>query len=482
MSSIGNTYLKLLLFILSFGLSARLVSQVAVLDTTNELSNPLTMAEQLDLNNYLLLASSSGQIVVIDWVLRQGADINWKTGENATPIMIAVTNNKVPAVKVLLRYKPDLNTMTIYSETPLLAAVKNGNLEIAELLIRDSADINLADKHGASPLHYASIYGSLDITDMLLYYEAKIDSKTNDGTTPLLSAIWSGYRDIADLLIQKGANCEEKDNQGFTPLMVAAQNGDTIMIELLLKKRVSLYETNDFNYDALDIAIRSDKSGAVKYLLGKGYNWNKKLPNTTNPFSIAVKYSRTDITKILKEYKVPENTPFGFDQVIISASAKFCFHDYYTGFNLAFKEPHLNGGIIAGFDFKPDYTRVLIKVNENTFYQYQDKSYLGYAGVFKEIPLTNRPFRANWSFSSSVVAAYSFGNKLKGSDISPGNVFKVIPSVGFKRAGNSFSVYGNIDYLKTEFYKIGPLWFRLGVSFNMFLDHDRAPLKNIKWY
>jgi ankyrin repeat protein len=482
MLSFCKPYLRVLLLIFLLSIPGSLVSQIVVLDTTMELSNPLTADEKLDLNSYLMLSASSGNVIAIDWLLRYGAEIDVKTAENATPLMLAVVNNKTDAVNFLLKYKPDVNIKTLFSETPLLAAVKNGNLEIAEALIRDSANINLSDKNGSAPLHYASIYGYFYLTDMLLYYEAEKDLKSGDGTTPLMAAIWSGYADIADLLIQKGANCEEKDNQGFTPLMIAAQNGDTVIMEMLLKKQVNVFEINNYNYDALDMAIKSNQKQAIEYLFRKGYKWDKKLPNTINPYSIAIKYGRLDITHILEKNQVPENHRLGFDQVAISASVKLSIHDYFTGVNLAFKEPLLNGGIIAGFDFKPGYTRVLVKVNEYTYYQYQDKSSVAYGGIFKDIPVTDHPYGGNWSFTSSVVAAYAFGNKLKGTNITPGNIFKIMPSVGFKWAGNHFFIYGNIDYMKTKFYKVGPVWLRIGLAYNMFLDNERAPGKAIKWY
>jgi ankyrin repeat protein len=477
-----NQYQKIILLIFLLIISSGLYSQVVVLDTTMEMNHPLSINEQLDMNNYLLLASSSGVVPAIHWLLRHGAEVDCKTGENATALMLAVASNKTEAVKAILQYKPDVDVMTLYSETPLLASVKNGNIEIAEALIRDSADINLADINGATPLHYASIYGSFYITDMLLYYNAKIDIKSVDGTTPLMAAIWSGYADIADILIQNGANCEEKDNQGFTPLMLAAQNGDTIIMEMLLQKRVNLYELNNFKYDALDNSIRSNQKEVIEYLFRKGYKWDRKLPNTINPYSVAVKYGRIDITRILKKNQVPENHHFGFDQVAISTSIKFSFHDYFTGINLALKEPLLNTGIIAGLDIKPGYTRVLVKVNDYTYYQYYDKSSIAYAGIFKDIPLTNHPFGGNWFFNSSVAAAYAFGNKLRGTNIAPGNQFKIIPSLGFKWTGSNISLYGNFDYMKTKFYRIGPVWLRLGIAYNMFLDNERAPGKTIKWY
>ncbi len=482
MSSFSNKYLQQLLLIFLLSIPAGLISQIVELDTTVSLHTPLTSAEQLDMNNYLMIAASTGHIPAIQWLLKNGAEINSKTYENVTPLMFAVANNETEAVKTLLQYQPDVNTKTLYSETPLLAAVKNNNLEITEALIRDSADINLSDGFGVTPLHYASIYGYFYIIDMLLYYEANLDIKSNDGTTPLMAAIWSGFADITDLLIQKGSNCEEKDTQGFTPFMLAAQNGDTVIMEMLLKKGVNMYEINNFGYDALDILIRSNQKQAIEYLFRKGYKWESKLTKTINPYSVAEAYSRRDIYEVLKNVHIPDNHRFGFDQVSISASAKLSFHDYFTGINLTLKEPFINGGIIAGCDFKPGYTRILVKANDNFFYQYYDKSSLAYFGIFKDIPLTDYPFKGNWSFTSSIVAAYTFGNKFKGTNIAPENKLKIIPSSGFKWTKNNLSVSGNLEFMKTEFYKVGPLWIRLGFAYTLFFDNNRAPGKEIKWY
>jgi ankyrin repeat protein len=482
MLSFYNPYLRIQLLILLLSVPAGLFSQIMEIDTTAELNTPLTLYDQSNMNYFLMFAASKGDVPLINWLIRNGAEVNSETDENVTPLMFAVANNMTEAVNALLKYHADVNIVPLNSESPLLAAVKNDNLDIAEALIRDSADINFSDRYGATPLHYASIYGYFYLADMLLYYNADKDIKSKDGTTPLMAAIWSGFADITDILIQNGANCEEKDTKGFTPLMLAAQNGDTIIMEMLLKKGINIYETNNYRYNALDVLIRSGHKEAIEYLFRKGYKWDTKLSNAMNPYSVAAKYSRKNIIRVLEKNQIPENRHFGFNQVAVTASVRLSQHDYFTGMNLVFKEPYINGGLIAGFDFKPLYTRVLVKIEDNLFYQYQDESSVAYGGIFKDIPLTDHPLKANWLFTSSVVAAYNFGNKLKGTNIAPENKFKVIPSVGFKWSLTNFSISGNLDYMKTEFYKIGPVWLRLGIAYNIFLDNDRASGKNIKWY
>jgi len=138
-------------------------------------------------------------------------------------------------------------------------------------------------------------------------------------------------------------------------------------------------------------------------------------------------------------------------------------------------------GIIAGIDFKPGFTRVLIKQGGNLYYQYYDRGAMAYAGIFKDFPLTDNPIGANWLLTGSLSGGYSFGNKLKGTELSYGNKFRFMPAAGVKWTKGSFTLDTELEYMKTDYYKIGPVWLRIGFSWSFFLDNARAPAKVIKW-
>jgi ankyrin repeat protein len=483
MISLKDYYFRIQILIVFLSIPVSLLSQEETeIDTSGYMSFGFGAKESEVLNFNLMVAASKGYVSEIQRIIKNGADPDTRTYEKVTPLMYAVANNQLDAVKALLAYNIDVNAMSAFSETPLLAAVKNGNVEIAETLIRDSANINLADRYGATPLHYAAIYGYFYMVDMLLYYEAQINYKTNDGTTPLIAAIWAGNSDIADLLIQNGADPEEKDNIGFTPLLVAAQNGDTVIMGMLLKRDINLYEVNKFNYNALDISIKSNQKEATSYLMRKGDKWTTNGNKSVSPYLVAAKYSRKEIAGLLEKNNVPKTYKFGFDQVAISASFKGCLYDYFTGVGISFKEPSINGGIFAGLDLKPGYTRVLMKETETLFYQYMNKSSMIYVGLFKDFSITNYAIKGNWYFSGSLAAGYTFGNKLKGTGITPDNKIRIIPGIALKWTRDNLNFYGGFDVLKSEFYKVGPVWLRVGVSYNIFFDNIRAPGKEIKWY
>lgn len=478
MFKISRLPLKYLFLAALFCVALDASSQENEIDTTGYL--PLFYEGSLEYN--LMLASALGIPSEIERLLKKGADIEAETEEGATPLIIAVAANKVEAVRTILKYNPDVNKKTRFNETPLLIAVKNQNAVIAEALIRAGADVNLPDKSGATPLHYASINGNFYLTDLLLYYDAFPDKKTEEGTTPLMAAVWAGYADIADLLIQNGANMEARDKEGFTPFLIAAQNGDTLVMDILLRKGIDAFETNKYNYDALAIAVRANQPNSVRFLINKNPDWSKRNKDAVNPYLVASKYRRNDFAGILRAGKVPGNITYSIDQAEFMVSSKFSFSDYFTGFSVSLREPVLKGGIIAGLDTKLWSTRIMIEENENLIYQYFDRRSVAYAGIFRDFALSDNLRNTYLVLFASLSAAYTFGNNFKGTLLVPDSKFSILPSLSVKLIKKNLALSAGTEYMRTGFYKNGPLWIRLGVSWSFYFDNIRGPLKTIKWY
>jgi ankyrin repeat protein len=475
------SYLKILTLLIFSASTNSLISQVVISDTNLYIQLLRGPDVQHNLDYALQNAASDGNSTGIDWLLRHGANIDTRTPENVTPIMFAVAAGETEAVKALLAYDPDLDLISAYGESPLIVAVKQGNITIAELLLRDSANVNLQDKHGFTALHLAAIYGNFYMTDLLIYYEADVNIRSRDGTTPLMVSVYGAYASITDLLLQNGAHVLEKDKEGFTPLMIAAQNGDTLISEMLLGRGADLFATNKYGYDALDMAIRLDHREAVSFLLKKQKNTDQSDYDHIDPYIVASTYRNNDIIEILRSNKIPEKPLKGFDQVSFTGSAKFCFHDIYTGFSITVREPKNLTGVFAGFDLKPGWSRVLVKETDELFYQYMDKSYLFYAGVLKEFPLKSYSVKGDWYFNCSLAAGYNFGNEFKGTGIRPESKLRLIPSIGFRYAGDSFGFQCSLEYTNTDFYRLGPVWLRTGFSFNLDFNNYRGDVKIIKW-
>ena len=487
----------ILIFALFFLLSGRILAQVTVIDTSSYL--PLSYDNALEFN--LMIAAVAGYDKEVERMILKGADVNAATvDEGITPLIFAISNNRLETVKTLLSYNADPNKATLKNETPLLVAVKSQNsqiskalkdagtnveyqnLEISETLIRYGADINYQDERGVTALNYASIYGYFYLVDILLYYGADIDKKANDGTTPLMAAIWAGHADIADLLIKNGANMESRDDEGFTPFLIAAQNGDTLLLDLLMKKGVDIYEKNIYNSDALSLSIEFGYNDSFKMLFKDVSKWNDSARKPINYYNYAVKNKREEMADLLGRNSYTGKYKMRFDQVALSLSTKFTFKDYYTGFNFDFKEPLSGFGLRAGFDTKLSYTKVLIKSSSHLYYQFMDKSSLVYTGIFKDFHLTNNPVKSNFVFSTSLSAAYFFGNRFKGSETGPKSKYKIIPEISIKWIRRNFMIFSGLEYMKSDFCRIGPIWGRAGFSYSFHLDFVKSPAKTIKWF
>ena len=453
------------------------ISKIEASDTIDYVPSWYTGA----LNYNLMIASAKGLVTEIDRLIELGANVNAYNENGATPLIFAVTNNKPESVRALLKHSPHLDDITSNSESALLIAVKDNYTEIAEILIRAGAEIDFTDYYGNTPLHYASLYGYLDMADILLYYDAPVDEKSDEGITPLHAATWAGNIDIADLLIQNGANMEARDKEGYTPFLIAASFGDTIFMDMFYKFGVDIFTRNIYNHNALTLATAFGHKEAVKYLLEKSNRWQAADSLGYDPYKIASKYRRKEIIGILEKYNIPGKAKHGFDQVALSGSAKFAKHDFYTGISASFKEPYLNAGITGGIDMKLWYSRILIEENENYYYQYYNKESMIYAGLFKDLDLTHRIDRSNFIISGSLLGGYNFGNKFRGTDKAPASSFKLIPSVSLKWTINALTIFTSAEYIESEYYKIGPMWFRIGASYNYFFDNMRPRLKKIKW-
>jgi ankyrin repeat protein len=433
----------------------------------------------LDFN--LMIAASKGLSSEIDRLVGLGASVNTYNEDGATPLIFAISYNQPDAVNTLLKYSPHLDDITTNSETALMIAVKNNYPDIAEALIRAGAEIDFTDYHGTTPLHYASLYGYLEMVDILLYYDAQVDAKTDEGITPLHAATWAGNIDVADLLIQNGANMEARDNEGYTPFLIASSFGDTTMMDMLSKFGVDIYTRNVYSHNALTLAIAFGHKDAVTYLVKKSDRWKEAGNMGHDPYKIAAKYRRKDIAAILRNNNIPGKIRLGFDQAALAGTARFTPHDFYSGLSASFKEPYLNAGFILGCDMKLWYTKVLIKDSEKYYYQYYDKGAMFYAGLFKDFDITKRADKGNLLFITSLYGGYTFGNKFKGTQVTPDKSLKLIPSLSLKWTKNALSVFSGVEYIRSEYYKVGPVWFRIGVSYNYYFDNLRIRLKKIKW-
>jgi len=190
------------------------------------LQNILAQVEALEA---LHRALADGEIEQAKLLISEGADVNFRSYGDRTPLQIAAFKGYMEIVELLLANGADVNIgREMNNRTAAEFAMRGNHTEIVELLISKGADI--------SPLNFALYMKDEARVRSLIEDGADVSRPTPSGTTPLLRALDAGFNDIVKLLIAKGADVNGKTNLGFTPLHSAVRKGQTDIVALLIAK------------------------------------------------------------------------------------------------------------------------------------------------------------------------------------------------------------------------------------------------------
>lgn len=106
----------------------------------------------------LLTASSMGQCDEIVRLLDAGGNLEERSDNQSTPLLLAAKGGRLDAVKLLLKRGASVNVADepgLWS--PLLYAANYGHDEVCKELLAHGANANHANKFGNTPLHAAAI-------------------------------------------------------------------------------------------------------------------------------------------------------------------------------------------------------------------------------------------------------------------------------------------------------------------------------------
>lgn len=229
-------------------------------------------------------ACSYGHLEVAELLIKRGANVNAVDVWKFTPLHEAAAKGKYEICKLLLKNGADPNRKNKDNLTPLevvkdqdsdlvdllrgeaalLDAAKKGDLDRVKKLLTPQ-NVNCRDEHGrnSTPLHLAAGYNHLDVVEYLLQNGADVNTKDKGGLIPLHNAASYGHVDVAGLLIKYNSCMNATDRWSFTPLHEAAQKGRTQLCALLILHGADVLLKNQEGQTAYDLAVGDD----VKALL-----------------------------------------------------------------------------------------------------------------------------------------------------------------------------------------------------------------------
>ncbi len=157
----------------------------------------------------LFAAVNTGDKAAVERELANGADVDSRSRDQATPLIAATLGNQIAIVQVLLNEGADAMARNSGGFTALHAAAYSGSVPIAELLLQSGAVLDDDDnKAGVTPLMVAGEQNHLAVTELLIAKGADVNHPEVHGYLPITRALFKGNTDIVRLYKQHGATCQ----------------------------------------------------------------------------------------------------------------------------------------------------------------------------------------------------------------------------------------------------------------------------------
>jgi ankyrin repeat protein len=241
-------------------------------------------------------AAQAGQLVVAEFLLANGANVNSSGGKDnetprgndtGTPLYLAASSGNKAMVELLLRYHADIERANSSGETPLHIAAKNGYRLVVDTLLARGAKVNAGTQSGWTPLSVAAAENQNQVAEALLAHGATIDQKTTahyalmkskegvvhkiaefePNSTPLHLAARVGAEELVELLCAKGANVNSKDATDGTPLLLAVQSRSVKTVQILLSHGAGVNAVGKDGRSPLGAAVSEQETEIVELLL-----------------------------------------------------------------------------------------------------------------------------------------------------------------------------------------------------------------------
>ena len=258
---------------LSLFLKYALEGNKKMLKFLNENCNLDIDIKDFDGNTALMFAVKSGKSEAVDYLLKNGATVNYTDNFGVSPLHLAVRKNAFNLVDHLLRYGADINIEDKYNQTPLFDAIQENNAQMIRFLIDNNAYIDLQNQEGRTPLMVATFKKERqEALCELIKAGANVNATDFNGRTALMHAINNNNGAMMDILLKAGAEFNNAYGLDFvTPLMLCAKRGNREGLRVLISRgadvlkvdhalrKASDYAKNYGNKSCVDILLKAEK-------------------------------------------------------------------------------------------------------------------------------------------------------------------------------------------------------------------------------
>ena len=220
----------------------------------------------------LMVAAFHGELLAVKWFLEKGATVACKDYRGWNTLHRAAEGGDTDIISLIHTHLPNIDSKTGEGDTPLMLAASCGKLHAVKWFLEKGATVACENNEGWNTLHYAAQGGDTDIISLIHTHLSNIESKTSNGFTPLMVAAFRGKLHAVKWFLEKGATVTSVVSHGWNILHGAAQSGDPDTIDLILTHLTDIESKTVHGETPLIIAVRLGKLQGVKCLLERGAN------------------------------------------------------------------------------------------------------------------------------------------------------------------------------------------------------------------
>ncbi len=193
---------------------------------------------------------------ITKYLIEKGADITLKSKEGLNPVLLSAKNKAIRNLDFLLKNGGDINSTDNNGDTLLMYGVYFNNDKFIKYLLDKKININIKNKDGKTASDLADESFKLAIKDYWTY--------------KMVEGIKLKDNQMVDEAYKNGANIKYIDIAGDTLLHIAISNKNNDVILPLINKGIDINIGNKNNLTPLHIAVINRDIDLIKLLLSKG--------------------------------------------------------------------------------------------------------------------------------------------------------------------------------------------------------------------
>ena len=238
----------------------------------------------------LHLAAQMGNVLTIECLHKQGANLEARDRYDQTPLHFAVRAYHIPAAQCLVRLGANYEARDQFQAT-LLHMIANTSphvesVPVIKWLHQLGLDLDARDSDGATPLHRAASKGFVKHLECLCTLGANPDAQDNQLNMPLHSAVMADQANSITMLHSFEVNLEARNKDGHTPLHKAIESYALNATSCLCKMGAKIEAVTPAGKTPLDLAVQSGNHLLLALVYSNGANIKRYEQKTGGKLSL----------------------------------------------------------------------------------------------------------------------------------------------------------------------------------------------------